>query len=540
MNLTNNMKIKWSTGSSEISAFDILHSLPDAVFTTDRQMRINYFNLAASELTGFSPQEAVGMYCKDVLKVDLCETQCPIKKALDANQNIFNVETTISTDSGNIFTILISASLLMDSSGEVVGCMHIFRDISPLKKVVFDLEISRNNLAGKNLKLDSALKELKSTQKQLLQAQKMESMGTLAGGIAHDFNNILTGILGYASLLKIKINRANPMYDDVDTIEKSAIQAARLTQQLLTFSRSGSYQPQVINVNKTIKAILSILARTISKKIHIQKSFAPDLWTIEADPSQIEQVVLNICVNARDAMPDGGKLSITTENLDCRDNDQERHTEGKYVKISIADTGEGISEKIQSKIFDPFFTTKDADRGTGLGLAVAYGVIKKHRGDIEIHSRPGKGSTFDILLPISDKEVQKAIYETEVDIRGGCETILVVDDEQVIRKFAKEILETKGYVVLTATNGLEAVDVYKKEKKKISLVILDIIMPEMDGIETYKCLREIDPSLKILIASAYSPESHNDEDFHIKADEFIEKPYKTQELRRKIRYVLDN
>ena len=535
--LTNDKKIKWS---SEISAFEILHSLPDAVFTTDRQMRINYFNLAASALTGFSPQEAVGMYCRDVLKVDLCETQCPIKRALDANQNIFNVETTIQTDSGDIFTILINASLLTASSGEVAGYMHIFRDISPLKKIMLDLEISRNNLAEKNLKLDTALKELKSTQEQLLQAQKMESMGTLAGGIAHDFNNILTGILGYASLLKIKVDRTNPIYDDLNTIEQSAIKASKLTQQLLTFSRSGSYQTQAINVNETIKATLDILKRTIPKKIQIQTSFATDLWTIEADPSQIEQVLLNLCINARDAMPDGGTLAVTTRNFDCSDDLRGKHTANQYVQISIADTGEGIPKNIQNKIFDPFFTTKDANKGTGLGLAVAYGVIKKHRGDIEIHSSPGKGTTFDIFLPISDKENKKAIHETEAKLRGGSETILVVDDEQVIRKLGKEILETQGYVVLTAANGLEAIDIYKQEQKKINLVILDIMMPEMDGIEAYKSLRDINPSLKILIASAYSSKNYDYENFHIKAEEFIQKPFKIQQLSRKVRYILDH
>ena len=539
MNLRSDKTIKRSL---EVDPYEILHSLPDAVFTTDRQMRINYFNLAASAITGFRPQEALGMYCKDVLKSDTCETECPIKKALDSNENIFNIESVIATVTGEQITVLMSASLLSDSSGDVVGYMHVFRDISPIKKIMSDLEMSNNNLAERNIELDNTLKELKSTQKQLLHAQKMESMGILAGGIAHDFNNLLSGILGYASLLKIKIAPNHLTYKYADTIEQSAVKASKLTQQLLVFSRGGEYQVQAINLNRVIEETLHILERTISKKIQIAKSLASDLWTVEADPSQIEQVLMNLGINARDAMPTGGKLTVTTENFHLNNGSNIGYIDviqGNYVKMSISDTGEGIPEGIQSKIFDPFFSTKGKEKGTGLGLAVVYGVVKNHGGYISVKSDPDRGTTFEILLPMSDKSEETTDIVPELKIKGGCETILLVDDEEVLRSLGQEILTQNGYTVLLASNGIEAIQLYKKQEGNINLVILDMIMPKMDGLETYKRLKEMNSFLKILITSGYSQDSQNHKEFRNGIEGFIQKPYKINMLAKKVREVLD-
>ncbi len=528
-----------SMWSSEVDASEILHSLPDAVLTTDRQMRINYFNQAACKLTGFSPGEAIGMYCKDVLKTGSCHAECPIKTALDAHENIFNNETLMTTAWGTKIPILISASLLMNAAGEVVGYLHVFRDISLIKKIMLDLQISRNNLAEKNVSLDTALKELQSTQEQLIQAQKMESMGTLAGGIAHDFNNILSGILGYASLLKLNLDPSSPLYGYTKTIEQASIKASRLTQQLLTFSRGGSCRLQVININKVVESTLTILERTIPKSIRIEKSFAPNLWTVEADASQIEQVLLNLCINARDAMVRGGVLRIRTENFSSPGNSRKGLAKGQYVRISVSDNGEGIPEEIQNKIFDPFFTTKGLDKGTGLGLAVAYGVIKNHKGQIAIQSTPGSGTTFDIYLPMSGKAERLKGAVIEAEIPRGSETILLVDDEQVIRELGKEALEKQGYSVLVAESGQQAIEMYSSQKGAIELVILDIIMPGMDGLETCMRLREIDPCLKIFISSGYSHDESTYKYFCNQVDGFLQKPYKIDELARMVRQVLD-
>lgn len=530
--------IKWS---SEVSAYEILHSLPDAVFTTDRQMRINYFNLAASTITGFRPQEALGMYCKDVLKSDICETECPIKRALDSNQNIFNIETVITTACRERIVILISASLLT-SSEEVVGYMHVFRDISPLKKIMSDLENSHNKLADRNAELDKALRELRSTQEQLLHAQKMESMGTLAGGIAHDFNNLLSGILGYASLLNIKIDPESTVHKYAEAIEQSAIKASNLTQQLLAFSRGGKYQLQVINVNQVIDETIHMLERTITKKIQIEKLLASDLWTVEADVSQIEQVLLNICINARDAMPHGGTLTLITENFCIKGKSNNKYLKakkGNYVKISVSDTGEGIPGEIQHKIFDPFFSTKDKHKGTGLGLSVVYGIVKNHGGHVNVRSTPDRGTTFEVFLPMSGKIEKKARPIPESEASGGRETILIVDDEEVVRNLGQEVLNTKGYSVLLASNGLEAIEQYEKQEGKIDLVILDMIMPKIDGVETYKRLKRLNPSLKILISSGYSHDSHDYAVFQNGIEGFIQKPYKIGELTKKVRQILD-
>ncbi|MBW2662697.1 MAG: response regulator [Deltaproteobacteria bacterium] len=539
MSLRSDKIIKWS---SEVDPYEILHSLPDAVFTTDRQMRINYFNLAASTITGFRSQEALGMYCKDVLKSNTCETECHIKKALDSHENIFNIESVITTATGKQITILISATLLADSSGNVVGYMHVFRDVSPIKKIMSDLEISHNNLAERNVELDNTLKELKSTQKQLLHAQKMESMGILAGGIAHDFNNLLSGILGYASLLKIKIGPDHLAYKYADTIEQSAVKASRLTQQLLTFSRGGEYQAQAINLNRIIEETLHILERTISKKIQIVKSLASDLWRVEADPSQIEQVLMNLSINAHDAMPTGGKLTVTTENFHLNNGSNTGYVEaapGNYVKMSISDNGEGIPEGIQNKIFDPFFSTKGKEKGTGLGLAVVYGVVKNHGGYISVESEPDRGTIFEILFPMFDKLEETTDIVSELKVKGGRETILLVDDEEMLRSLGQEILLQKEYTVLLASNGIEAIQLYKKQEGNIDLVVLDMIMPKMDGLETYKRLKEMNPSLKILITSGYSEDTQNHKKFRNGIEGFIQKPYKINTLIKKVREILD-
>ncbi len=253
----------------DVSPSVILHSLPDAVFLTDVQMRIVYFNVAAERITGFRSRIALGMYCKDVLKSGLCETECVVKRALDANQNIFNIETTITTATGETIPALVSASLIRDSAGTVVGYLYVFRDISLLKTVVRDLEVSRGKLAERNAELDVALEELKVTQGRLLQAQKMESMGTLAGGIAHDFNNILTGILGFTSLIKMKIPPDDKIYRYVEQVERSATRASELTGKILTFARQGRFEIVTVDLNEIVIDVVEILERTTNRSIKI-------------------------------------------------------------------------------------------------------------------------------------------------------------------------------------------------------------------------------------------------------------------------------
>jgi two-component system cell cycle sensor histidine kinase/response regulator CckA len=535
--LEGGQSVQWS---SEVTASEILHSLPDAVFTTDRQMRINYFNRAAAAITGFRAFEAIGMYCKDILKSSICETECPIKRALDSHQNIFNIETALTTIEKIEIPILISASLLVGSSGEVVGYMHVFRDISTIRNMLADLERSRNELAQRNIELDQTLEELRSTQEQLLQAQKMEAMGTLAGGIAHDFNNVLMGIQGHTSLLLLDTDPEHPHFGHLKGAEDLVKRGAELTRQLLGFARGGKYEVKPTDLNDLINESLEMFGRT-KREIRIHTKYEKKIWPVEVDRSQIEQVLLNLYVNAWQAMPDGGDLYIETKNvaIDTKYAAPFGVEPGNYSKISVTDTGPGMDTVTQQKIFDPFFTTKEIGRGTGLGLSSAYGVIRNHGGIINVYSEEGKGSTFNIYLPASEKEVTVKKTKPSEGILQGTETVLLVDDEEAILEVGKEMLETMGYTVLLARNGKEAVDVYLRHVGGVDLVVLDIVMPDMSGSEVYDRIREITPQAKVVLSSGYSINEKASEILRRGCDGFIQKPFNMKEFSGKVREILD-
>lgn len=394
------MTNKWF---SDAGGLMVLDSLPEGVFVTDSQMRINYFSPAAARMTGVKSQDAVGMHCRDILKADICKAECPVKKAFDSGRDILGVDAVATTAEGKKSAILISASRLMSSSGDVAGHVHLFRDIVSIKKKVSDIEDSCNRLAERNVELENTVRSLKATHKQLLRKEKMESIAILTGGIVHDYNNLLSSIIGYASLLKMKIDTGNPLYKYVYTIERSANKAADVTQQLLTFSHGGRCQFNAIHINPVIEQALDVFERTMGKEIQIERFLSDDLEAVRGDSSQIEQAILNICINAREAMPNGGRLTVSTESLSLSDESSDV-TEGKKencVKVSISDTGEGIPGEIQDKIFDPFFSTKGKKTGTGLGLSVVYGIIRNHRGRIRVESKPGKGTIFEIIFPAS-------------------------------------------------------------------------------------------------------------------------------------------
>ncbi|MEW6571798.1 MAG: ATP-binding protein [Nitrospirota bacterium] len=530
----------------DISSSAILHSLPDAVFITDPQMRINYFNFAAEKITEFRSFEADGMYCKDVLKSGICETECVVKKALDADQNIFNIETTIKTATGRTIPALVSASLIKDLSGKLVGYLYSFRDISLFKKIMSDLEISRARLAERNEELDKAIEELKLTHEKLLQAQKMEALGTLAGGIAHDFNNILTGILGFASLAGSELSSENPLHRYIDYIEKSASRAAGLTNKILTFARRGLFELKTVDVNKIVTEVFQILERTTDRNIIIHCSLSAQSCCALIDSSKMEQALMNICVNAVEAMPEGGSLTIKTECLSV-DSDRTTTTSnvirpGDYVRISVVDTGVGMDAGTLKKIFDPFFTTKGKSGGTGLGLAMVYGVINDFGGNIEVESSPGRGTTFSLYIPLSSSTVQAGTPENIVDIselpRGKGETILLVDDEKIIRELGRNMLKHLGYNVILAPEGGAAIELYKKCRNEIALVILDLIMPHVSGREVFDRLRQINPDVKIIVSTGYAKNELLQPLLAERATGFLEKPYKINAMAESIRNAI--
>ncbi|MDL1956198.1 MAG: response regulator [Candidatus Desulfofervidus auxilii] len=377
--------------------------------------------------------------------------------------------------------------------------------------------------------------EKKQMEARLLQAQKMEAIGTLAGGIAHDFNNLLMGIQGHISLMLMKMDASHCYFKHLKAIENMVKRGAELTKQLLGFARKGKYEVKSINLNEIIENCLEMFGQ-VRKEINIHKNFQKDIWLVEADRSQMEQVFLNLFVNAADAMPKGGELYVETKNIVFNDSFKTRP--GDYVKISITDTGIGMDEATQQRIFEPFFTTKERGRGTGLGLASVYGIIKNHEGFITVYSKKGKGTTFNIYLPASKKGIQKEKTSSKEILKGN-ETILIIDDEEEILKVTAEMLKSLGYKVIMANDGKEAIEIYQKNKKDIQLVILDIIMPGMNGKEIYETLRTINPKIKVIISSGYSFNNQINEILKQECAAFIQKPFSLKELSQIIRKVLD-
>jgi PAS domain S-box-containing protein len=373
---------------------------------------------------------------------------------------------------------------------------------------------------------------------QLSHAQKMEAIGTLSGGIAHDFNNLLMGIQGNISLMLMDIDSTHPYYERLKKIENQVQSGARLTSHLLGYARKGRYQIKPINLNQLVKELSVTFGRT-RKQISIHLGLAADLLAVEADQGQIEQVVLNLYVNAADAMPGGGDLILKTMNVTHKDMKGKLYDPkpGNYVLLMVSDTGTGMDEKDMKRIFDPFFTTKEMGRGTGLGLASAYGIIKGHGGYIDVESKKGHGTTFNIYLPATEKKVERTVKAAE-QIIEGTGTILLVDDEAMVLDVGVMLLERLGYTVLQAKGGREAVGVYKQNQDKIDIVILDMIMPDMGGGETYDKMKVINPNVKVLLSSGYSIDGQAKEILARGCDGFIQKPFTMKDLTQSIREIL--
>jgi len=380
----------------------------------------------------------------------------------------------------------------------------------------------------------------KRLEAQLQQAQKMEAMGTLAGGIAHDFNNLLMAIQGRTSIMLMNKDSSHPDFGHLRGIEGHVESAADLTRQLLGFARGGKYEVRPTDINEFIKKQNRMFGRT-KKEITIRAKYEENLWPVEVDRGQIEQVLLNLYVNAWQAMPGGGDLYLETENVTLDENYVKPFSiePGNYVKISITDTGVGMDKATQERIFDPFFTTKEMGRGTGLGLASAYGIIKNHGGFINVYSEKGEGTTFNIYLPASEKEVTEE-RELSKSVLKGSETVLLIDDEDMIIEVGVPILEKMGYKVFIARSGKEAIKVYEENKDQIDMVILDMIMPDMSGGETYDRMKEIDPDIKVLLSSGYSINGQATEILDRGCNGFIQKPFKMKELSQKLREILDS
>ena len=496
----------------------ILESIEEGYFETDLAGNLTFFSNPFCKILGYSRDQLIGMNTRQyttpetAAKMDLVTEQL-LQSGVPENVTSYDV---IRPD-GDKMLLELSFSILNDPDDKPIGFKGVLRDVSARRKT----EAEKHKL-----------------ETQLQQAQKMESIGTLAGGIAHDFNNILMGIQGNASLMLLKIDSEHPGFEKIKNIETYVQNGTTLTKQLLGFARRGKYLVKATDLNEIIDKSSSLFART-RKEIQVNTSLSESIWTVEVDRGQIEQVLLNLYVNAWQAMQDGGDLYLRTENvtLDSSYVKPYKVEPGPYVKISITDTGVGIDKQTQERIFEPFFTTKQMGRGTGLGLASAYGIIKSHGGYINVYSELGQGTTFTIYLPASGKEAVDDTTVTQIIIKGTG-TILLVDDEKMILDVGRELLEELGYTVLPAISGQEAIEIFQKDPDQIDMIIMDMIMPGMSGSETFDRLKEIRPDVKILLSSGYSVDGQATNILRRGCDGFIQKPFNMNQLAERILKIM--
>ena len=499
----------------------IVEGLEEGYFEIDLDCNLTFFNDPLCKILGYSRTDLSGKNTRSFTSPATIRKMDQIYAQLQkTGEPITLTDYDAVGKSGDSIALELTASLLRNSSGKPVGFRGVLRDVSERKE---------------------AEAEKRRLEIQVQQAQKMESIGTLAGGIAHDFNNILMGIQGNASLMALKTDPGHPNYEKIKNIETYVQNGTELTRQLLGFARRGKYHAIATDLNDVIDKSATMFGRT-KKEVRIRMDLVSDIWTVEVDRGQIEQALLNLYVNAWQAMPQGGELYIKTENVildaDFVSSKPYKVEAGDYIKITITDTGTGIDKEIQERIFEPFFTTKEMGRGTGLGLASVYGVIKNHEGYINVYSEADQGTTFTIYLPASRKKVKKELEKTVPTMAMGTGTILLIDDEEMIIKVGKELLQELGYDVMTASSGLDAIELYQKNADQIDMVIMDMIMPGMGGGETFDRLKRINPDIRVLLSSGYSINGQASKILARGCDGFIQKPFNLIQLSDKIQQII--
>jgi len=505
---------------SEEKHRNILESLEEAYFEVDLEGNYTFCNDSLTKILGYSRDELMGMNKRDVmlpktaLEIDEVFTQI-LETGKSFGKDFYEI---VRKDGTHAFHGM-TASLMRDKNGRPIGFRGLAKDITELRMT-----------EEENKKLEA----------RLIQAQKMEAIGTLAGGIAHNFNNLLMGIQGNASLMLLDISPDSPYYPNLKNIEKQVQSGAKLTRQLLGYAREGRYEVKPIDLNRLIEETADTFATT-RKDITVHQDLAGNLFGVVAEQGQLEQVLLNLYVNAADAMPGGGKLFLSTKNVTHEDIKNKAYVPepGNYVLLGVQDTGTGMDEKTMAQIFTPFFTTKGLASGTGLGLASAYGIVKGHGGYIDVESTVNMGTTFSIYLPATSEVPQNDLEWLSGDLEKGTETVLIVDDEKIILETGKQMLEAMGYRVLLAANGQEALEIYERMGEQIDIVLLDMVMPNMGGGETYDRLKEIDPAIKVLLSSGYSLDGQATEILERGCDAFIQKPFSLEQLSRSLRMVLE-
>ncbi len=513
--ITDRMRAEMALRESHALLQSVIEGTSDAVFVKDVAGRYLMMNAAAARLLGCAPENATGKSDEELIPAGMDEAHRSRELEVMASAREQTYERVVSLH-GHSRTLLTTTGPYRDARGNVIGVVAISRDVTELKRM----------------------------EGQLRQAQKMEAVGQLAGGVAHDFNNLLTVINGYSNLLLNQLEPGDPDRDLIAEIRHAGERAETLTRQLLAFSRRQVLQPQLVNVNEILGNLQKMLTRVLGEDVEVQTFLDRTIAAVTVDPGQFEQVIMNLVVNARDAMPGGGLLTIETANILLDSAYAETHADaspGPHVMIAITDSGTGMDSHTMSRIFEPFFSTKDRDRGTGLGLATSYGIIRQSGGHIWVYSEPGKGSTFKVYLPCAtddDIPTPHQLPETPTQL-GGHETVLVVEDDDRVRRVSSGALTRHGYRVLEAHSAESALALFRDERDHIAMVVSDIVLPRMSGLALAQEMRQLQPSLRVLYVSGYTENAFLRSGAIEPGMELLEKPFAPEELARRVRTILD-
>ena len=498
-----------------------LNSVGDAVLATDIEGRVTYLNPSAEVLTGWTSFEATGRPVSEIFKTMRGDAHTPVEspvtKVIQGGVVLQLAEgTLLQRKDGTTLPIDDSAAPIRDGDGQIIGVVIIFRDVSIHRRL----------------------------EQQLREAQKLDGVGRLAGGIAHDFNNLLTVINGNCSMLLKSMASDDPRMAQVEMIKEAGDRAAVLTHQLLAFGRRQVLVPKILNLNDVVASMGRLLAGLIGEDIELLTVLEATAVYVKVDPGQIEQVIMNLAVNSRDAMPCGGTLTITTKNIEIYGQEARADHDGidcPSVMLAVSDTGEGMDADTQSHIYDPFFTTKAVGKGTGLGLSMIYGIVQQSGGRIAFSSEIGNGTTFRIYFPrVTQDGAVSALQPTHTEAAGGSETVLVVEDENIVRKLVRTILESRGYFVLDAPGGDEAFHVCRSHKGPIHVLVTDVVMPKMKGTEVANRLRSIYPEMKVLYVSGYMADMIDQHGALETGIQFLQKPFSPLDLVNRVRELLDS
>jgi len=488
----------------------LLNSSADAIVTYNMQGQPEYLSESFTRIFGWTLEEVKQDFIPFIPDSDRERTMQIISDLIQNGTSCQGFETQRYTKNGKLLDISLSASRYNDHRGQPTGMLVVLRDISARKRL----------------------------ESQLQHADRMEAIGTLAGGIAHDFNNLLMGIQGNASLCLLDMDGGGPYFDKLKNIESYVRSGVDLTKQLLGFARGGKYETRPTDLNEIVKEENRMFGRA-KKEITILEDYEEDLWTVEVDRGQIKQVILNLYVNAWQAMPGGGRIFVRTRNaqLEAEFTRSFEARPGRYIVLTVTDSGIGMDAETRQKIFNPFFTTKEMGRGTGLGLASVYGIIKNHDGIIDVESRQGEGTTFTVYLPASEKKSEQDTQKSPEIVKGSG-MVLLVDDEEMIVEVGAEMIRAIGYDVITASQGRQAIDIYMARGPEIDIVLLDMVMPTMGGGELFDKLKSIDSDVRVILSSGYSLDGKASEIIKRGCNGFIQKPFDIKELSGKLHQVM--